>query len=451
MCVYKSNSNKSNPSFIFERTVQDVNSNDLLFAPPVSASNTARSSRSNTARSSRSNSFYNLQTASPIPFSSGRTKSSSSRKNSNNVLSPLDNVMPNSRSNSTSSSLAHQEYVLNPISNMHHHHSRRRTLENSVAPALDASCSIVNDENTDLTDVDMVYSRRPSSTIGLNMALLGRTNSATLPSASSPVSPDLKLSRSYSHSAGARPTLNNVNNTGMTTASGEPKSRILRFYSYVDMLNDEKLTQTNNAPSTRPSLKSQPNSCPFILKQPQPQPSYSSSATTTFSNPFTKSTEFPSGSPYVSPQQNARRYSTNASKSPPNQSSSILLQRKSTLSNAEHATNPGRNPRFQIESSDSEEEEDLAMDMLEPSFRPASSLRSSANFLASNPEIANQVPLSSSSSFTTMPKSMSLSNDPSFVSSSNTLTSDNELRIEKVSEVLKKKVSNSGFSSDINN
>lgn len=191
--MYKSNSNKSNPSFIFERTVQDVNSNDLLFAPPVSASNTARSSRSNTARSSRSNSFYNLQTASPIPFSSGRTKSSSSRKNSNNVLSPLDNVMPNSRSNSTSSSLAHQEYVLNPISNMHHHHSRRRTLENSVAPALDASCSIVNDENTDLTDVDMVYSRRPSSTIGLNMALLGRTNSATLPSASSPVSPDLKL------------------------------------------------------------------------------------------------------------------------------------------------------------------------------------------------------------------------------------------------------------------
>ena len=453
MCVYKSNSNKSNPSFIFERTVQDVNSNNLFFAPPVSASNTARSSRSNTARSSRSNSFYNLQTVSPIPISGGRTKSSSSRKNSNNVLSPLDNVMPNSRSasNSTTSSLAHQEYVLNPISDMHHHHSRRRTLENSVAPALDASCSIVNDENTDLTDVDMVYSRRPSSTIGLNMALLGRTNSATLPSASSPVSPDLKLSRSYSHSAGARPALNNVNNTGMTTASGEPKSRILRFYSYVDMLSDEKLTQTNNAPSNRPSLKCQPNSCPFILKQPQPQPSFSSSATTTFSNPFTKSTEFPSGSPYVSPQQNARRYSTNASKSPPNQSSSILLQRKPALSNTEPTTNIGRNPRFEIESSDSEEEEDLAMDMLEPSFRPASSLRSSATCLASNPEIANQVSLSSSSSFATMPKSTSLSNDPSFVSSSNTLASDNELRTEKVSEVLKKKVSNSGFSSDINN
>ena len=362
--------------------------------------------------------------------------------------------MPTSRSvsNSTTSSLAHQEYILNPLSDMHHHHNRRRTLENSVAPALDASCSLVNDENTDLSDVDMVYSRRPSSTVGLNMALLGRTNSATLPSSEpSPASPDLKLSRSYSHSAASRPTLNNINNTGMTTttSNGEPNSRILRFYSYVDMLNDEKLTQTNSTPVSRPPMKSQACSCPFLLKRSQPQPYSSSSATTTFSNPFIKSTELPSGSPYVSPQQTARRYSNNninTSKSPRNRSSSILLQRQSILSNTEPVTNIRRNPRFQIESSDSEEE-DLSIDMLEHSFPLTSSLRSGAN-LASNPELANQIPLSSSSSYTAIAKSMPLATDPSYVSSSNTLTSDHELRIEKVSEVLKKKVSNSGFSTD---
>lgn len=328
MCVYQSNSNNSNPSFIFERTVQDANSSDLFLQPPVSASNTAHSSRSNSS--------YSLQSVFPIPISSSKTKTPSLRKNSNNVSSPLDNIIPTSRSvsNSTTSSLAHQEYIVNPISNMHHHHHRRRTLENSVAPALDASCSIVNDENTSLSDVDMVYSRRSSSTVGLNMALLGRTNSATFPSSEfSPTSSDLKLSRSHSHSAASRPTLNSGNNSGMPNkaSNGEPKSRILRFYSYVDMLNDEKLSQTNNAPSGRPSLKSQAYSCPFLLKQSQPQPYSSSSATTTFSNPFIKSTEFQSGSPYVSPQQTARRYSNNTnntSKSPKNQSSSILLQKK---------------------------------------------------------------------------------------------------------------------------
>lgn len=448
MCVYKSNSNNSNPSFIFERTVQEASSNDLFLQPPVSASNTSHSSRSN--------SFYNLQTISPIPISGSKVRTPSLRKNSNNVSSPLGNVIPTSRSasNSTTSSLAHQEYILNPICNMQNHHHRRRTLENSVAPALDASCSIVNDENTDLSDVDMVYSRRPSSAVSLNMALLARTNSATLPSSeSSPASPDLKLSRSHSHSAATRPTLNNINNTGMTTttSNGEPNSRILRFYSYVDMLNDEKLAPANNTPTSRPPMKSQAYSCPFILKRSPPQAYSSSSATTTFSNPFIKTTELPASSPYVSPQQSARRYSNNANnnaKSPKNRSSSILFQRQSILSNVDPVANMHKNPKFQIESSDSEEE-DLTMDMLDPSFPLSSSLRSSAN-LASNPELATQTPLSTSSSYTAIGKPMPLSTDPSYVSSSNTLSSDHELRVEKVSEVLKKKVSNGGFSTEFN-
>ncbi|CAI4978219.1 BTE_HP_G0039320.mRNA.1.CDS.1 [Saccharomyces cerevisiae] len=134
----------------------------------------------------------------------------------------------------------------------------------------------------------------------------------------------------------------------------------VRFYSYVDMLNDEKLAQANNTPTSRPPMKSQAYSCPFILKRSPPQAYSSSSATTTFSNPFIKTTELPASSPYVSPQQSARRYSNNANnnaKSPKNRSSSILFQRQSILSNVDPVANMHKNPKFQIESSDSEEED----------------------------------------------------------------------------------------------
>ncbi len=47
-----------------------------------------------------------------------------------------------------------------------HHHQ-----ENFIAPALDASTQILTSSSTDLDDVDLVYNRRKSSVIGLNMAL----------------------------------------------------------------------------------------------------------------------------------------------------------------------------------------------------------------------------------------------------------------------------------------
>ncbi|QLQ78931.1 hypothetical protein HG537_0B02780 [Torulaspora globosa] len=173
----------------------------------------------------------------------------------------------------------------------------RRTLENFVAPALDAGCSIVTDDNANLDEMDIVYMRRPS-TIGLDRAL-GRTksnSSATITSnnnnnnnnensgVGSPVSPSippLSLSRSYSNSQSAQ--------------SENP--RTLRFYSYVDMLSDEMAHNAQNH-MRKPSL-SYSFSSSNIRSGPQ-RPAVNAN----FSNPFIKRRDSSAGTGPL-----ARRYS----------------------------------------------------------------------------------------------------------------------------------------------
>ncbi|CDO94541.1 unnamed protein product [Kluyveromyces dobzhanskii CBS 2104] len=105
-------------------------------------------------------------------------------------------------------------------------------LENLVAPALDEGVTIVNDNSTDLESVEMIYSRRPS-TIGLDMAL-GRTRTNSSSDAQTLNGHNPRLMRTNSASQGS-----NV----------EPRPRVLRFYSYADMLSDE-----NSSNPRRPSI-----------------------------------------------------------------------------------------------------------------------------------------------------------------------------------------------------
>lgn len=168
----------------------------------------------------------------------------------------------------------------------------RRTLENFVAPALDAGCSIVTDDNANLDEMDIVYMRRPS-TIGLDMAL-GRTksnSSATITSSNnndnnengspgSPSIPPLSLSRSYSNSHSAQPE----------------NPRTLRFYSYVDMLSDE---MAHNPQSLRKPPLSYSFSSSNLRSGPQ-RPA----VTANFSNPFIKRRDSSAGAGTL-----ARRYS----------------------------------------------------------------------------------------------------------------------------------------------
>ncbi|AET40143.1 Mlf3p Ecym_5388 [Eremothecium cymbalariae DBVPG len=97
-------------------------------------------------------------------------------------------------------------------------HAMHHNLENLVAPALDASADVVADDKANLDNVEIVYSKRPS-TIRLDMAL-GRTRTNSVTGAGS-----------------------SAEGGQVQTVSGAAKPRVLRFYSYADMLSDENTHQ----------------------------------------------------------------------------------------------------------------------------------------------------------------------------------------------------------------
>ena len=191
---------------------------------------------SNALLRSRQNSFTSL---------SSRKYNTTSNNNSNLSLTAIntDNSMP-----SLSSSLAFHTTNAN-VNSTHHRH-----LENFIAPVLDASCSIVNDENTDLADVDIVFSKRTSSTLGLDLALGRSITYSTSPtnSTSSPISliTDTQnnqnihnnLSRSYSYSV-------QTHNTSTSSLIETLEfGKVLKFYSYADVISDElKDSQISNS------------------------------------------------------------------------------------------------------------------------------------------------------------------------------------------------------------
>lgn len=137
-------------------------------------------------------------------------------------------------------------------------HVTHRNIENLIPPLLDEGANLVTNENADLDNVEMVYSRRPS-TIGLDLALgRTRTNSFT-----------------DSHFA--------INNAPRLTGSvgnisqGCEPVRILRFYSYADMLSDE------NPNPRRPSISQSLSS--GLFRQPT-QHDNNTLSQPLFSNPF---------------------------------------------------------------------------------------------------------------------------------------------------------------------
>lgn len=103
------------------------------------------------------------------------------------------------------------------------------TNEDYIPPALDASTQILSNKNTNLDDVEMVYSnRRNSLVIGLSAAL-GR-----------PVTPSRKNSAFSIHSQlGIAPmTLNE--STPMSPPRLNSAKSSLSFYSYADMVNNDE-------------------------------------------------------------------------------------------------------------------------------------------------------------------------------------------------------------------
>lgn len=148
-------------------------------------------------------------------------------------------VCPRCGQNSAKSPCKHQSIV-----NLPSHYS----MENFTAPCLDATATLLNDDSADLDNVEMVYSSRSSSVIGLNMAL-GRTTSINSQSSSSNIR-DLNT--------GGGPTSPNLASASVSSpVSGSNPRPSLNFYSYADMISSE------NPNPRRPSI-SQSLSSSFI-------------------------------------------------------------------------------------------------------------------------------------------------------------------------------------------
>lgn len=146
--------------------------------------------------------------------------------------------------NNQKSSCHHQSIV-----NLPSHYS----VENFVSPCLDATTKILTDEKTDLDNVDMVYSRRPSSVMGLNMAL-GRNKSFANNNNDEFTGSQFSPSSRNNSSLNITKT-NSLANVRDLDSSTRPPT--LSFYSYADMINSE------NPNPKRPSI-SQSLSSSFV-------------------------------------------------------------------------------------------------------------------------------------------------------------------------------------------
>ena len=197
--IHKPMPTKRNSSFSFS-----TQSNDLrrYSTNPNNNNNNYNNNFSNNVSNVTSSQIRRVKTGNPQLYSQSYNNSSVTNCNCNN----------NNSSNNDSNYL--------------------HTLENFVPPALDESCSIVTDANTKLDDVDMIYSKRPS-TFGLDMAL-GRTRSSSTATPRAQSTHDLRLNS---------PNLSSRQTSNEFASSPSPSSRLLRFYSYVDMLSDENLQQ----------------------------------------------------------------------------------------------------------------------------------------------------------------------------------------------------------------
>ncbi|XXZ99410.1 putative beta-1,6-N-acetylglucosaminyltransferase [Meyerozyma guilliermondii] len=111
--------------------------------------------------------------------------------------------------------------------------------EDCIPPALDASTQILSNKNTNLDDVEMVYSnRRNSSVVGLNAAL-GRPFAPSRKNSALSIHSQSQFSPSTLDSPVSPPRLNQSRSS-------------LSFYSYADMVNND---ETWKSPPGRPGFR----------------------------------------------------------------------------------------------------------------------------------------------------------------------------------------------------
>lgn len=336
----------SDRSLIFERNVQD---DPFLLSHSNNTTSTSLTVHDLSKQRSNSNISLTRQKTSDSVVS---THSFNVNENSTPIIPPPISIIPNRRLSRTNSSASFTNSLLSPLSkSISHspgfvsssngnnvcnnitvsppfvddgfHHHRRRTLENAVAPALDASCSLMAEDATDIADVNIIHSRS-SSTIGLDMAL-GRFSSNN-------------NNNNPNNSTNTNRTRSSYIKTQQNEESESNESKVLNFYSYNDLLTDEKIKEIHIAPSPnkRPSLtvsKSVSNfKMPASPSQKVSNNNNSNNLNLHFFNPFAPGR---TTSLCLSPQQQSRKFSfnngnTHFSKSPVSSSNSGI---EDTLAN----------------------------------------------------------------------------------------------------------------------
>lgn len=330
----------------------------------------------------------------------------------------------------------------NNVNNSTNDSNYLHTLENFVPPALDESCSIVTDANTKLDDVDMIYSKRPS-TFGLDMAL-GRTRSSSTVTPRAQSTHDLRLN---STNLSSRQTSNELK------SSPSPSSRLLRFYSYVDMLSDENLQQQQAQAQAQAQAQSQ-------QQRPEFLPHYSYSNDNTIDS-FRKK-----------PEDNKMSISTiqNSDNSTSGSSSSFFINpfmrnkkneqhsKKHQLKNKPSGTLKSLRSKFHLHSESSssqDEEEDDDDDNEEPNSNreksPKSIERISVKQDMLYPDNNDVATIKSGSSNNNNNNDMTTDNQ--FVSDFNydDLNDDDRLQKEKVSDILRRRVTEQSIPFNNNN
>ncbi|SCU88321.1 LADA_0E09494g1_1 [Lachancea dasiensis] len=256
-------------------------------------------------------------------------------------------------------------------------HSKRHALEDQVAPALDASATLVTDKETDLDNVEMIYSGR-NSCIGLDRAL-GRNRAN-----SNYQLPQLSRANSTTSAVSIASANSNASNCSNGTSTASDRPRILRFYSYADMISDE------NAHSRRPSLTQSTSSS--VLRQ-SPQPSFSNP----FHSPTTRRDSASSALGLSAPSLSSRNLTSQlrtTSRSPSIRIGTPINSISPSVHSCHNSSNPSSNPvkgftksqnKFVIESSGSdcstsegENEEDSDQDVANSPNSPTSMLNSSS-------------------------------------------------------------------------
>ncbi|RLV95411.1 hypothetical protein JA1_000935 [Spathaspora sp. JA1] len=176
------------------------------------------------------------------------------------------NRRPRSSTHNSSISLATGQYLKN---------------EDYIPPAIDATASLLYDKQTNLDDVEIVYSnRRNSSVVALNMALgrpispSSRKNSLMQVSYSNQSTPLSSVPSSTNSNTSQQQLFSPVSPPKLTTSKSS-----LNFYSYAEMINN----QSDDYPPRRPSFKHAYSQgfIPAVKQQkPLPKPTRTSSQLT---------------------------------------------------------------------------------------------------------------------------------------------------------------------------